>query len=103
MKLRVGQTMCSAVDGTAVIVIRCPDQDFTLTCGGREMSPQANAPTSREAALTAAPGDGLLIGKRYATEDGVLEVLCVRPGEYPVEADGTALAPKAARPLPASD
>ncbi|GGM98300.1 hypothetical protein [Streptomyces fuscichromogenes] len=103
MNLRVGQTLCSAVDGTAVIVVRCPRQDVTLTCGGREMSPQDSAPTSRAAALTGAPANGALIGKRYATEDGALEVLCVRPGEYPLEADGTALAVKAPRPLPASD
>ncbi|MER7687188.1 hypothetical protein [Streptomyces sp. NPDC097610] len=103
MKLHVGQTMCSAVDGTAVIVVRCPDQDVTLTCGGREMSPQATAPTTRVPALTGAPGDGALIGKRYATGDGALEVLCVRPGEYPVAADGITLATKAPRPLPASD
>ncbi|MEU9269099.1 hypothetical protein AB0E04_27100 [Streptomyces sp. NPDC048251] len=103
MKLRVGQSLCSAVDGTTVIVVRCPEQDVTVTCGGVEMYPQGEAPTSSPATPTGAVGDGVLLGKRYTAEEGALEVLCVRPGKYPVAANGAALSLKAAQPLPASD
>ncbi|PAK24166.1 hypothetical protein CJD44_24170 [Streptomyces sp. alain-838] len=103
MKLSVGQTLSSAVDGTTVVVVRCPDHEVALTCGGHEMRPQGEQPASTEASLVGTPGDGLVIGKRYADEEAALEVLCVRPGQYPVHVDGTALSQKGAQPLPASD
>jgi hypothetical protein len=98
MKLRVGQTLSSTVDGTSLIVVRCSDADVTLTCGGAEMGEQpalAGGPSG-------GPG-GLLLGKRYSADALGLEVLCVRPGAEPVAVDGTPLEQKTAKPLPASD
>ncbi|UGQ11923.1 hypothetical protein LO772_35070 [Yinghuangia sp. ASG 101] len=43
VKLTVGQKLVSAVDATTVVVIRCPDEDARVTCGGREMSPEPAA------------------------------------------------------------
>ncbi|RAY16909.1 hypothetical protein DPM19_01710 [Actinomadura craniellae] len=99
MRLRVGQTIRSAVDATALVVIRCPDDDLTVTCGGREMTEEGG--TGEQA--TAAGGPGMALGKRY-TADGVdIELLCVQAGDHPVAVNGTEVAQQNAKPLPASD
>ncbi len=99
MRLRVGQTLRSAVDATALLVVRAPDQELTVTCGGHEMSPEQPAGT----VAAAADGPGLQLGKRY-TADGIeIELLCVKGGDHAVTVDGTLLALKNAKPLPASD
>jgi hypothetical protein len=102
MKVRVGQTLTSTVDTTSLVVVRAPEDDLAVTCGGAAMVAPGEA---RAAGATAegAPGDGLLMGKRYADEALGLELLCVKPGEYPVAVNGTPLAQKSAQPLPASD
>jgi len=38
VKFRAGQQLVSAVDSTAVIVIRAPAGECTLTCGGVAMA-----------------------------------------------------------------
>jgi hypothetical protein len=101
MRLRVGQTLTSAVDGTSVIVVRCSEADVRLTCGGVEMSGRPTAASTAEP--SGAPDDGLLLGKRYSADEVGLELLCVRAGTRPVEVDGEPLAQKTAKPLPASD
>jgi len=51
-----------------------------------------------------APFDtGTLIGKRYTTPDGDLEVLCTKAGGGSLSLGDTALELKAAKPLPSSD
>lgn len=37
MRPRVGQMLASTVDTTAVIVVRCPDGELDITCGGAAM------------------------------------------------------------------
>lgn len=37
MRPRVGQMLASTVDTTAVIVVRCPDSELDITCGGAAM------------------------------------------------------------------
>ena len=39
MKLEVGRSWASTVDGTAVVVVRAPGDEVALTCGGAEMVP----------------------------------------------------------------
>jgi hypothetical protein len=102
MKVRVGQTLASTVDATSLVVVRAPDGDLAVTCGGAAMVAPGEAPTAG-ARAEGAPGDGLLMGKRYADEALGLELLCVKPGQYPVAVNGTPLAQKSAQPLPASD
>jgi hypothetical protein len=99
MKLRVGQTLKSVVDATAVVVVRCPDQDVAVACGGREMSPEQSA--SQLPAVVEGPGAQL--GKRYTAGEIDIELLCIKGGEHPVTVDGALLALKSAKPLPASD
>ena len=99
MKLRVGQTLRSVVDTTALLVVKAPDQDLTVACGGLEMS--AEEPAERVPAT--ANGGGVQLGKRYTADAVEVELLCVKPGEHQVTVDGAPVAQKTAKPLPASD
>ena len=49
------------------------------------------------------PGEGTLVGKRYADEESGLEVLCAKPGPGALVADGREVPVKGAKPLPSSD
>jgi hypothetical protein len=101
MKLKVGQTVESVVDTTALVVVRAPADEVTVTCGGEEMVP-AGSGVERKPASGAA-GTGAQLGKRYADEGLGLELLCVKPGEHGLAVNGADLALKGAQPLPASD
>jgi len=78
VKFRAGQQLVSAVDSTAVIVIRAPAGECTLTCGGVAMA----APG--EVAAAAGPDPSLMggsqIGKRYVDEADTIQVLCTKAG-----------------------
>jgi hypothetical protein len=103
MKPRVGQTLVSTVDATTVVVVRWPEKDLEVTCGGAAMAdprgPQAGA------SGTADPGQqgGSQLGKRYADEELGVELLCTKPGQGTLAVNGVPLPLKAAKPLPASD
>jgi uncharacterized Zn-binding protein involved in type VI secretion len=96
----VGQTLESTVDTTTLVVVRCPDQDVTVTCGGRPMAPRGEITVKTAPVAT---GDGTLLGKRYTVDAMDIELLCVGTGSSPVAVDGTEVAVKSAKPLPASD
>jgi hypothetical protein len=100
MQLKVGQTLESAVDATALVVVRCPDRDLAVTCGGHAMVPRGEA---QERLPAESSGQGTLLGKRYTAEGVEIELLCVQAGQHPVAVDGTEVAVKSAKPLPASD
>ncbi|MGH3249648.1 MAG: hypothetical protein ACRDOI_26065 [Trebonia sp.] len=97
MKLRVGQTLRSVVDNTALVVVRCPDQELTVACGGQEMSGEHGT------VKAAANGDGVQLGKRYTTDTTDVELLCIKAGDHQVTVDGTPVVQQSAKPLPASD
>jgi len=103
MKPRVGQTLASTVDATTVIVVRWPDDDLDLTCGGAAMVD----PRGSEAGATGTPDPaqlgGSLLGKRYANDELGVELLCAKPGQGTLAVNGDPLPLKAAKPLPASD
>jgi hypothetical protein len=99
MKLRVGQKLLSVVDTTTLLVVKAPDQELTVACGGLEMS--AEAPAERVAATS--NGGGVQLGKRYTADAVDIELLCVKPGDHQVTVDGEPVAQKTAKPLPASD
>ena len=102
MKPRVGQSLVSAIDSTAVIVVKAPEDDVTITCGGVEMVEKGQEPP---AGATADPAQqaGTQLGKRYA-DDGVgIELLCTKGGEGTLAVNGTPVPLKDAKPLPASD
>jgi hypothetical protein len=100
MRLSPGQTWTSAVDDTAVIVVRGQDGEVDLACGGVAM-------TSDKTAEKVAPvGDvdgAALLGKRYVDSADRLELLCTKAGAHALTVDGAPLEIKTARPLPASD
>ncbi|MGH3249607.1 MAG: hypothetical protein ACRDOI_25860 [Trebonia sp.] len=101
VKFRAGQQLVSAVDTTTVIVIKAPDRECTLTCGGVEMVPAG------EVVAAAEPDPSLLggtqIGKRYVDEADTLQVLCTKAGDGTLALDSAPLVIQAAKPLPASD
>lgn len=101
MKLNVGLALYSTVDSTSVIVVRAPDDDVTVTCGGAEMTTEKPA---ADAGGGAAPSqDGTLLGKRYTDEELGLELLCTKGGAGALAVNGSPLEIKQAKPLPASD
>lgn len=103
MKLKPGTRLRSQVDGTEVIVVRSPADDLELACGGQPMIDVAAAP---EPGLVPVgdPAEGTQLGKRYTLDgDAAIELLVTKPGKYGLSIDGTPLAIKEAKPLPASD
>ena len=101
VKFRAGQQLVSAVDSTAVIVIKAPVEECTLTCGGVAMA----APDEVATAVQADPSlmGGTQIGKRYVDEADTIQVLCTKAGNGTLALDGKPLVLQAAKPLPASD
>jgi hypothetical protein len=99
MKPNVGLALYSTVDSTAVIVVRAPETDVTITCGDAEMT--TDKPADDPAA--APTQGGTLLGKRYADEELGLELLCTKAGAGALAVNGTPLEIKQAKPLPASD
>jgi hypothetical protein len=101
VKFRAGLQLVSAVDSTAVIVVRAPAAEGTLTCGGVAMVPSGE-PVAAASADPALLG-GTKIGKRYVDEADTIQVLCTKAGQGTLALDGKPLAIQAAKPLPASD
>ena len=101
VKFRAGQQLVSAVDSTAVIIIKAPAAECTVTCGGVAMV------VAGEAVTAAAPDPSLMggtqIGKRYVDEADTIQVLCTKAGNGTLALDGKPLVLQAAKPLPASD
>jgi hypothetical protein len=102
MQLSPGTRLRSAVDSTEVIVVRAPDADVEVGCGGHPMVPVGQDPP---AGLSLDPewSGGTPIGKRYANEEAGLELLCTKAGQGSLSLGGKPLELKAAKPLPASD
>ena len=101
-QLKPGTRMRSAVCATEVMVVAAPSADVDLSCGGAPMVPLTEEPPA-DASLDPAASDGTALGKRYVTEAGDLEVLCTKPGDGSLAAQGGALTVKGAKPLPSSD
>jgi len=101
VKLRAGQKLHSAVCEAQVIVVRAPEDDVELGCGGAPLLDEGEE--LEGATLDVSLGDGPLLGKRYADEDLGLELLCNRAGQGALTVDGHPLLVKGAKPLPSSD
>jgi hypothetical protein len=101
--LAVGERLRSSSCGTEVIVVHVPDRPVELTCGGHPMSASTPDAAVVERAVAADGDGGTLLGKRYVDEPTGLEVLCTRPGNGKLAADGRDLTIKAPKALPASD
>ncbi|MGW1024292.1 hypothetical protein ACWD4J_11345 [Streptomyces sp. NPDC002577] len=103
MKPRVGQTLVSTVDTTTVIVVRWPDKELEVTCGGALMVDAREPGAGAGGTADPAQMGGSQLGKRYADDEQGVELLCAKPGPGTLAVNGTPLPLKAAKPLPASD
>lgn len=63
MKPRVGQTLVSTVDATTVVVVRWPEKDLEVTCGGAAMVD----PRGAEAGATGTPDPSQLGGSQLGS------------------------------------
>lgn len=97
--MKPGTKLKSVVCETEVMVIRCAN-DSVIECGGKPMS---DTPLTGRGRLDPAHGAGTQIGKRYADASGIVEVLCVKPGQGSLSIAAVALKIKDAKPLPSSD
>lgn len=102
MALAAGTKLASAVCTAQAIVIRPPEADGVIACGGHPMAAAGEAPA--EAPALTEPQQGLALpGKRYVDLTTGLEVLCTKAGKGALAYDGRPLTLKEAKPLPASD
>jgi hypothetical protein len=83
-----------------VIVVKAPEADVDVTCAGFAMV-TGPAGSSRPCPLAGTPQ--VELGKRYASEEAGIEVICTRSGTGPLACDGHELARQGAKALPASD
>jgi hypothetical protein len=98
--LKAGGRFKSAVCDTQVMVIKAPQGEFALACGGADMvAPNAAGEGALDPTLTGET----LIGKRYVNADETLELLCTKGGKGTLTLDGTPLEIKQAKQLPSSD
>lgn len=95
--------LASTVDFTTVVVVRWSAGDQEVTCGGAPMVDAAQAGAAPKGSPDPDRSAGTLLGKRYATEDGTVELLCTKPGQGTLAVGGVPLVVKTAKPLPASD
>lgn len=99
---KVGDRFRSITCTTEVVVVKAPPSAVDLRCGGAPVVPLAEP--GGVTATPAAPFDGgTLVGKRYSTGDGHLEVLCTKPGAGALSVGDVLLDVKQAKPLPSSD
>lgn len=103
MTPRVGQLLASTVDVTTVVVVRWPEVDLEITCGGVAMVEPGGPVVDGSGVVDPEQMAGTQLGKRYADGDLGVEVLCTRAGTGTLAVNGVALAIKGAKPLPASD
>lgn len=103
MNVTVGQSLVSSVDETKIVVIRAPQVDIDLTCGGAAMIPDGQVAPTTEGSVLPGHDAGSLLGKRYVHEGLGMELLVTRGGSGSLAVNGEILSTKAAKPLPSSD
>jgi len=99
--LKAGTRLRSSVCNTEIMIVAAPKDEVELTCGGAPVIEIGAEPSG--AAIADDAKEGTQIGKRYVNEAGDLEVLCTKPGEGSLGANGALLVIKGAKPLPSSD
>ncbi|WP_063129766.1 hypothetical protein [Nocardia fusca] len=102
MQLRVGSRWRSAVDETQVVVIRAPEGEVEVTCGGYSLV-AVDAEITPGLSIAEGHGGGTVLGKRYIDPETGVELLCSKAGAGALFVNGEKLQLKSAKPLPASD
>jgi hypothetical protein len=101
MELKPGTRLRSQTCSAEVIVVRPPDRDVDLRCGGAAM-----VPVGDDVVEQPVDGDhqgGTLLGKRYSDQETGIELLCTKAGEGSLSLGAAPLLLKDAKPLPSSD
>lgn len=101
MQVKAGQRLASTVCDAEVVVVKAPEADVEIGCGGAPMV--AVGDPAEPATLDPSLGDAALLGKRYADEEVGLELLCTKAGAGALTLGGAVLGLKGAKPLPSSD
>ncbi|TML42911.1 MAG: hypothetical protein E6G27_02800 [Actinobacteria bacterium] len=101
MQLRAGQRLKSTACDTEVVVVRAPAGEIDVRCGGERMV--AHDDDAPRGSVQAGFDQGTVLGKRYASEEDGIELLCTKAGKGSLALGTTTLARKDAKPLPSSD
>jgi hypothetical protein len=101
MELKPGTRLRSQTCSAEVIVVRPPNREVDVRCGGAAMVPVGDAIV--EQPVDAAHQNGTLLGKRYADGETGIELLCTKAGDGSLSLGDAALLLKDAKPLPSSD
>jgi hypothetical protein len=102
MELKPGSRLRSATDTTEVVVVRTPAESVDLRCGGHPMLP-IDADNLEAVDIEPGFGGGTQLGKRYASEEAGIELLCTKAGGAAISLGTELLGLKSAKPLPSSD
>jgi hypothetical protein len=101
VNLKAGTKLRCEACPAEVVVVRGPESDLVLTCGGAPLGPQdASTPSDHWGAPDSI---GVVLGKRYTDPQGRIELLCTKAGAGPLACDGEQLELRGAKPLPSSD
>lgn len=101
MIVKAGMKLKSGVCSAEFVVVRTPGDDIDLACGGSPLLTDDGVVATGEIDIGLSTGSEL--GKRYASEDVGIELLCTRAGDGTPTCDGRILELKGAKPLPSSD
>ena len=99
--MKAGDRLRSQVCDTEVIVVRPPNEDVVVSCGGQPMVSLDAEPSG--GAVEPGHDEGTLLGKRYVIDEIGLELLCTKPGGGSLSGPDGPLSLKGAKPLPSSD
>lgn len=80
--------------------------EFIVTKGGAGTLQDGDTPLNlREEGppSSGGTGDQILLGRRYASPDGAVEVLCIKPGVCDLRYDGTPMQVMQPKVLPSAD
>lgn len=95
-----GTKLTSTVCKTQIMVLRVPNEELDIWCGGMPMMVGEPGELGR---ISPDHLGGTLVGKRYTNKSETMEFLCTRGGDGRVAVNGTLLDIKQARQLPSSD
>jgi hypothetical protein len=100
--LKVGARLRSTTGAAEVIITK--GNPAAITCAGTPMVPVDQDDAARPSSAPASdPGQQLIVGKRYQTPDGAIQVLCVKQGDGDLEIDSGPVEMVKPKLLPASD
>lgn len=104
MELKPGSRWQSVCCTTQAVVVKVPEGDHVLACGGHAMVPFT---MGGEVSPTESPlegfAEGTVMGKRYRDDERGVEILCTKAGEGSLSLDGIVVPAADTKALPASD